>query len=114
MWTFNFYHNIIHVVFPTRYLSDIRIEGFMNIFYRQWVHLQRLTERDDFAAMWGDTQEAREWEDNNPWMFKNIFCLRKFFGLESYEECIPFDSENWDTELESEEPTAKRCQMEYW
>ncbi|CAL1671682.1 unnamed protein product [Lasius platythorax] len=42
-------------------------------------------------------------------MFEDIFCLRKLFGLESYEKYILFGSENWDTELESEEPAAKRC-----
>ncbi|KMQ84159.1 hypothetical protein RF55_18282 [Lasius niger] len=37
--------------------------------------------------MWGDTEEAREWEQNKAWMYEDIFNLKQLFGLEPYTGC---------------------------
>ncbi|KMQ83019.1 hypothetical protein RF55_21166 [Lasius niger] len=107
IWHFavKFYYRTIHVLFPSRFFSDVVIEGFMNIENRQFIRACRRQNRDYLDDLWGDTTEAREWEENNSWMFTDVFDLKILFGLEPYYS--DNEGESWDIQEDvdmNEEP----------
>ena len=77
-----------------QFFSDIKIDGFMNIENRQWTRMVRREEREAFNEMWLESHQADDilryaWAED-------IFDLKKLFGMEPYDEFIPFGAENWD------------------
>ncbi|KMQ89577.1 hypothetical protein RF55_10779 [Lasius niger] len=82
------------MLFPSRWLYEARIQGFVNILDRKFVRMERRFARKCLDELWGDTKWAREWAETHSYDYDDIFDLRRLFGLEPYLE-IQEEEESW-------------------
>ena|SRR5580765_7734304 len=71
------------IIILFQFLNEVQ---YRDILHRQYVRWSRRVEKEARDEMWGDTPEAREYGRRYPFVYDDIFSLRKLFGLEPYEE----------------------------
>jgi len=88
-------------------LSYIKIKGFINIESKKYERICRRYLRGELEDLWGDSDWIKETVP--PEVLDDIFCLRRLFGMEPYEESIPFGAEDWNDIIE---PPTKRLRID--